>query len=148
MTQEIEDRAQDYIDTIDDLGGARRAIEMGYMQREIQEAAYQLQREIEEKERVVIGVNEYLDDGRPASEEVLRIDPEVVEGQIRRLEGLRSRRDQAKVDEALAALSEAAVGDDNVMPRILAAVEAYAALGEIADTMREVFGEYEPAAVF
>lgn len=148
MTREIEERAQDYIDKIDELGGALRAIELGYTQREIQEAAYELQREIEQQERIVVGVNEYVDDGQPASEEILRIDPEAVERQIRRLEALRSQRDQAQVDDALAALSEAAAGDENMMPRILAAVEAHATLGEIADTMREVFGEYQPATVF
>ncbi len=147
MTQEIEDRAQEYIDKIDELGGALRAIELGYTQREIQDAAYQLQREIESQKRVVVGVNEYVDEEEPVSE-ILRIDPEVVERQIRRLEALRGRRDQARADDALAALSDAAAGDDNLMPHILAAVEAHATLGEIADTMREVFGEYQPATVF
>jgi methylmalonyl-CoA mutase N-terminal domain/subunit len=147
MTQEIEQRAQAYIDEIDDLGGALRAIELGYMQHEIQDAAYRLQREIETRERIVVGVNEYVaeEEGVP---EILRIDPEAVERQIRRLEDLRRRRDPARVHDALAALSDAAAGDDNVMPHILAAVEAYATLGEIADTLREVFGEYQPATVF
>ena len=147
MTQEIEQRAQDYIDKIDELGGALRAIELGYTQREIQDAAYQLQREIESRERIVVGVNEYVDEEGPVSE-ILRIDPEVVERQVSRLEALRSRRDQAKADDALAALADAAAGTDNLMPHILAAVEAHATLGEIADTMREVFGEYQPATVF
>ncbi|MFQ5343019.1 MAG: methylmalonyl-CoA mutase [Anaerolineae bacterium] len=147
MTQEIEERAQEYIGKIDELGGALRAIELGYTQREIQDAAYRLQREIESQERIVVGVNEYVDEEEPVSE-ILRIDPAVVERQIRRLEALRGRRDQAKTDDALAALADAAAGDDNVMPHILAAVEAHATLGEIADTMREVFGEYQPATVF
>ncbi|MFQ5859196.1 MAG: methylmalonyl-CoA mutase [Anaerolineae bacterium] len=147
MTREIEQRAQDYIDKIDDLGGALRAIELGYTQREIQNAAYQLQREIESQERIVVGVNEYVQEEERVAE-ILRIDPEVVERQMRRLEALRRRRDQAQVDDALSALADAAAGTDNVMPHILAAVEAHATLGEIAYAMREVFGEYEPAVVF
>ncbi len=147
MTQEIEQRAQEYIDRIDELGGAMRAIEMGYMQREIQDAAYQWQREIEARERIVVGVNEYVVEEKSVPQ-VLRIDPEVVERQIRRLEALRQRRDPARVNETLAALAAAAAGDENVMPYILAAVEAYATLGEIADTLRQVFGEYQPATVF
>jgi methylmalonyl-CoA mutase N-terminal domain/subunit len=146
MTDDIETRADDYIQVIDELGGARQAIEVGYMQREIQEAAYDLQREIEDQRRIVVGVNRYRDEGRSATG-VLRIDPEMVERQLARLEGVRRQREQARVDEALATLASAATGDDNVMPHILEAVEAYATLGEIADTMRDAFGEYEPAAV-
>jgi methylmalonyl-CoA mutase N-terminal domain/subunit len=119
---------------------------VGYMQREIQEAAYDLQREIEDQRRIVVGVNRYRDEGRSATGG-LRIDPEMVERQLARLEGVRRQREQARVDEALATLASAATGDDNVMPHILEAVEAYATLGEIADTMRDAFGEYEPAAV-
>ena len=147
LTNEIEERAQAYIARIDELGGALRATELGYIQREIQEAAYRLQREIEAKERIVVGVNEYLE-AEERVPEILRVDPAVVERQIRRLEALRARRDPARVEEALAALAEAAAGEANVMPRILAAVEAGATLGEIADTLREVFGEYQPAIVF
>jgi methylmalonyl-CoA mutase N-terminal domain/subunit len=146
MTDEIETQAQAYIERIDELGGARQAIEIGYMQREIQEAAYKLQQEVETRERIVVGVNRYRDE-QPSSAQVLRIDPQVVEQQLRRLAEVRKRRDQARVDDALTALSNAANGEANVMPHILEAVEAYATLGEIADTMREVFGEYEPAAV-
>jgi methylmalonyl-CoA mutase N-terminal domain/subunit len=147
LTQEIEERAQAYIDRIDELGGALRAIELGYTQREIQESAYRLQQEIESGERIIVGVNEYIEEEEHVPR-ILRVDPAVVERQIRRLETLRARRDAARVEEALAALAEAAAGDENVMPHILAAVEAYATLGEIADTLREVFGEYQPAAVF
>ncbi len=147
LTNEIEERAQAYIARIDELGGALRATELGYIQREIQEAAYRLQQEIEAKERIVVGVNEYLE-AEEHVPEILRVDPAVVERQIRRLEALRAQRDAARVEEALAALAEAAAGEANVMPRILAAVEAGATLGEIADTLREVFGEYQPATVF
>ena len=147
LTQEIEERAQAYIDRIDELGGALRAIELGYTQREIQESAYRLQQEIESGERIIVGVNEYIEEEEHAPR-ILKVDPAVVERQIRRLEALRARRDAVRVEEALAALAEAAAGDENVMPRILAAVEAYATLGEIADTLREVFGEYRPAVVF
>jgi len=147
LSDEIEARAQAYIDRIDELGGALRATELGYIQREIQEAAYRLQQEIESKQRIVVGVNEYIEEEKHVPR-ILKVDPAVVERQIRRLEELRARRDPVRVEEALAALAEAAAGDANVMPHILAAVEARATLGEIADTLREVFGEYQPAIVF
>ena len=146
-TDEIERRACDYIEKIDSLGGALRAIEAGYVQREIQESAYRWQRAVDRGEQVIVGVNRF-----GAKEELeldlLRVDPSVGESQAARLEELRRRRDAGAVAAALSRLRVAVMGDDNVMTPILQAVEAYATLGEICGVMREVFGEYETATWF
>ena len=146
-TDEIERRASDYIEKIDGLGGALRAIEAGYVQRQIQESAYRWQRAVDRGEQIIVGVNRFR-----AEEELeldlLRVDPAVGESQAARLEGLRARRDAEAVAVALARLKAMAQGDGNVMPPILEAVEAYATLGEICGVMREVFGEYETATWF
>jgi len=143
LTSEIERQAMDYIAKIDELGGAVRAIERGYMQREIQEAAYLFQRQVEGGERVIVGVNRFQVDEPPPTN-LLRVDPEVQEAQRRKLAEVRARRDQAAVDRALAELRAAATGTDNLMPPILAAVRTYATLQEICDVLRGVFGEYQP----
>jgi methylmalonyl-CoA mutase N-terminal domain/subunit len=146
LTDQLEEKAKAYIAKIDELGGALAAIEQGYIQREIQEAAYRYQREIERNERVVVGVNQFTvdEDTRP---QILRVDESVAQGQRERLAALRSRRDQAAVEQALAALENAARGADNLMPLILAAVEAYATTGEICHTLRRIWGEYRPPVV-
>ncbi len=140
LTDELERRAWEYIEQVDALGGSVRAIEQGYIQREIEEAAYRYQRELEEQQRIVVGVNRFQmrEEQRP---DLLRVDPELGRAQARKLATLRERRDNAAVGAALAALEEAARGSANLLPRILAAVESYATLGEISDTMRKVFGE-------
>jgi methylmalonyl-CoA mutase, N-terminal domain len=140
LTDELERRAWEYIEQIDKLGGAVRAIERGYIQREIEDAAYRYQREMEEGQRIIVGVNRFqvAEEQRP---DLLRVDPEVSQRQARKLAALRERRDNARVTAALAALEEAARGTTNLMPRILGAVESYATLGEISDTLRRVFGE-------
>jgi methylmalonyl-CoA mutase N-terminal domain/subunit len=140
LTDELEQRAWDYIRKIDELGGSVRAIEIGYMQGEIEEAAYQFQKDMEEGKRVIVGVNKFQvkEDIRPA---VLRVDPEIGRRQAQKLAALRAHRDNAATGAALAALEEAARGTANLLPRILAAVEAWATLGEISDTLRRVFGE-------
>ncbi len=148
LTNEIEARAQAYIQKIDERGGALRAIETGYMQHEIQQSAYEEQLAIERGEKKVVGVNIFTSDEVPDIE-LLRIDESVAERQRQRLRELRATRDNETVRRTLAALRSAAQRDDvNLMPYILDAVEAYATTGEICNTLREVWGEYQPAVIF
>jgi methylmalonyl-CoA mutase, N-terminal domain len=140
LTDALEARAQEYIDKIETLGGSVRAIEQGYIQREIEEAAYRYQTELDEQKRVVVGVNRFQQ-AEETPTPTLRIDPDVGRRQVAKLAALRERRDNAAVTAALTALEQTARGSENLMPRILAAVEAYATLGEISDAMRHVFGE-------
>jgi methylmalonyl-CoA mutase N-terminal domain/subunit len=140
LTDALEAQAQDYIDKIEAMGGSVRAIELGYIQREIEEAAYRYQCELDEQKRIVVGVNRFQQ-ADESSIPTLRIDPAVGQRQAAKLAALRDRRDNAAVTAALAALEAAARGSENLMPRIVAAVEAYATLGEISDTLRAVFGE-------
>jgi methylmalonyl-CoA mutase N-terminal domain/subunit len=140
LTDELERRAWEYIEKIDALGGSVRAIEQGYIQREIEEAAYAYQRDLEAERRIVVGVNKFqVAEEQPI--EILRVDPELGRRQAAKLAALRDRRDSDAVTAALDALEAAARGTDNLMPHILTAVEAYATLGEISDTLRRVFGE-------
>ncbi len=140
LTNEIEQRAWEYIQKIDELGGSVRAIEHGYMQAEIEQAAYTYQRELEEERAIVVGVNRFTleNEQRPS---LLHVDPEGGRRQAAKLASLRQRRDNERVQQTLAALEDGAAGSDNLMPRIIEAVEAYATLGEISDAMRRVFGE-------
>jgi methylmalonyl-CoA mutase, N-terminal domain len=140
LTNDLEASAWDYIRKIDALGGSVRAVERGYIQREIEEAAYRYQRDLEEGKRVVVGVNRFQGD-ESAHLPTLKMDPEVGRRQAAKVAALRERRDAGKVGAALKRLEEAARSTENLMPRILAAVEAYATLGEISDTLRTVFGE-------
>ncbi len=142
LTDEVERRAEAYLDEIEKMGGMVRAIEEGYVQREIQNSAYAYQLEVEKGEEVVVGVNRFQID-EPLPENLLRVDPAVEKKQQERLEALKKRRDGVAVAKALSTLEEAAKGDKNLMPPILEAVRHYATLGEIADTLRKVFGEYE-----
>jgi len=146
-TNEIEQRAVDYIQHIDALGGALKAIEQGYIQREIQESAYRWQRAVDRGDKIVVGVNRFQ-----VEEELkldrMRVDPAVGERQSARLRALRERRDNEKVSSALSRLENAARGDDNLLPFILDAVEKYATLGEICGVMRQVFGEYQASTLF
>ena len=141
LTNRIEEEATSYIEKIDALGGAVAAIEQGYQQREIQEAAYRYQKAIESKEQIIVGVNDYQEEKEPPFD-ILRIDPALEDQQRRRVAGVRDGRDPARAREALASLSEAASGKDNVVPRILDAVKAKCTLGEISTAMQEVFGRY------
>jgi len=145
LTEEIFERAQEYIDKIDELGGAAAAIEKGFIQREIQDSAYRYQREIEKEERVVVGVNKFQIEEKPPKD-LLRVDPGVRISQMEGLEKLRSERDNSKVKGVLGDLKKAAQGKDNLMPVILEGVKAYATLGEICDELRDVFGEYQPVS--
>jgi len=145
LTEEIFNRAKEYIDKIDELGGAASAIEQGFIQREIQDSAYRYQREIEKGERVVVGVNKFhVEEESP--KDLLRVDPAVRISQMERLKRLKSERDNARVKDILNELRKAAEGKDNLMPIILDAVKAYATLGEISDALRDVFGEYQPVS--
>jgi len=148
LTNQIEEEVQDYLDKIDRMGGVLRAIETGYIQREIHESAYRYQREIEEGTRVVVGVNRFILQEKKRTIDYLRVDPKVEEAQRRRLNQLRRSRDKRRVEEALDGLRRAAEGNDNLLPPILQAVEAKATLGEICDVLRQIFGEYKPPQIF
>jgi len=141
LTNEIEGRALEYLKKIDAMGGMLRAIETGYVQREIQEAAYHYQRAIEAQEEIVVGVNKFQVEGeQPIS--TLRIDPALELGQVERLRALRARRDTKRADEAIDHLANAASTDANLLPFILDCVEAFATVGEISNCLRRVWGEY------
>jgi methylmalonyl-CoA mutase N-terminal domain/subunit len=146
LTTAIEERAQAYIEQIDAMGGAVRAIEHGFPQREIQHSAYQYQQQIEARSRIVVGVNAYTLENEPTPP-LLRIDPDLERQQIARLQGLRAQRNNAQVKAVLHRLEHAARGSENLMPLLIEAVEYYATLGEIADTLRAVFGEHQEQIV-
>lgn len=145
LTDSIESGAMEYIRRIDAMGGTLRAIEAGFIQSEIQNAAFEFQKEIETGERIVVGVNRFQTDN-PEKVPVFRIDPANERSQIENLCRIRATRDPVPWQQSLAALDEAARGTANLMPRILAAAEAYATVGEISDTLRRVFGEYRDAS--
>ncbi|MCL4522454.1 MAG: methylmalonyl-CoA mutase family protein, partial [Acidobacteria bacterium] len=146
LTDRIEAGAREYIEKIDAMGGMLRAIENGFVQNEIQKAAYDYQRAVERGERVVVGVNQYVaEEEKPIP--TLRVDPEIERAQIARLNALRAKRDAGKVKVALAEVERRAGSGENLMPAILAAVEAYATVGEIADAHRRVFGEFHDSVV-
>jgi methylmalonyl-CoA mutase N-terminal domain/subunit len=146
LTDRIEAGARDYISRIDANGGMLRAIETGYVQGEVQKAAYEYQRAIERGERIVVGVNKFQsDEGR--SIPTLRLDPEVEREQIRRVQAVRARRDPERTRLALTEVESRARSGANLMPAICAAVEMFATVGEISDTLRRVFGEYQESVV-
>ena len=146
LTNQIDEKAQEYIAKIDAIGGMIRAIETGFVQAEIQRAAYDFQRAVEKKEQIVVGVNDFV-----ASEErsipTLRIDAETERNQVERLRALRRKRDSAKSTASLGELERRARGTENLLPAILAAVESYATVGEISDALRRVYGEYRESVV-
>jgi len=144
LTTEIEQRVIDYLNKIDAMGGTLRAIETGYIQREIQNAAYEYQRAVETDEAIVVGVNRFQSDDGPLVK-TLRVDPSIEKTQIQRLRALRERRDSIAAETSLVRLEEAARGTENVLPRILDCVEAYATVGEISNRLRGVWGEYREA---
>jgi methylmalonyl-CoA mutase N-terminal domain/subunit len=148
LTNKIEEEAVKYIEQIDDMGGAVAAIEKGFMQREIMESAYRYQKEVESKKRIVVGVNEFVAEEKTPIK-ILRVDPEIEKKLVERLNNVKRQRDNAKIKEALSNLRKAAEKEDvNLMPFIIQAVKEYATLGEICDTLREVFGEYKPPSIF
>jgi methylmalonyl-CoA mutase N-terminal domain/subunit len=141
LTDEIEKRSTEYISKIEAMGGAIKAIESGYIQEEISESAYQYQKEIETKKRIIVGLNQFQVEEEPLRD-ILRIKPEVEQYQKQKLGRIKKERDNGKLKETLAVLKKAAQGTENLVPPILEAVKVYATLGEISDTLREVFGEY------
>jgi methylmalonyl-CoA mutase N-terminal domain/subunit len=147
LTNEMEERAMEYIQEIDDMGGAATAIERGFFQREIADSAYEYQREIEEKKRILVGVNDYTVEEEECPIELLRIDPKVEKDQAARLHKLKRERNNRKVKEALEKLCHSAEKEENLMPTIIEAVKAYATLGEVTDVLRKVYGEYKELIV-
>jgi len=146
LTNEIESRAKEYLDKIDALGGMLKAIERGYVQQEIQNAAYEYQQAVDRGEAVVVGVNRFTIDEEKAIP-LQRIDEALERKQVERLRALRSKRDEKVWESALRGVEDAARSGENVMPRIIAAVDAFGTVGEISDSMRRVFGEYKEAVV-
>jgi methylmalonyl-CoA mutase N-terminal domain/subunit len=146
LTTDMEDEALAYFDQIDRMGGMVEAIERGFPQTEIAESAYRFQQAVERKDKVIVGVNDFVqDDDRPI--ETLYIDESASERQLAQLDDLKKTRDSARVARSLDALRRAASGSDNLMPPILESVRAYATLGEMCDALRDVFGEYEEVPV-
>ncbi|HEV8384802.1 MAG TPA: methylmalonyl-CoA mutase family protein [Candidatus Acidoferrales bacterium] len=146
LTDTIESGAREYIEKIDAMGGMLRAIEKGFVQSEIQKAAYDYQRAVERGERIVVGVNKFVaEEEKPIA--TLRMDPEIESAQVARLNALRQKRDAAKARAALDEIQRRASSRENLMPAILAAVEADATVGEIADALRRVFGEFQESVV-
>ncbi len=145
LTNEVEAGAWDYIRKIDAMGGMVAAIERSYPQREIAEASYRYQMELDKKEKIMVGVNDFVSEEKPL--DILQIDETVATRQAVRLKKLRVDRSQAEVDRALSSLRKATQGKENLMPSIYAAVKAYATLGEICDAMRSTFGSYEEVAI-
>jgi len=141
LTDELEVKAADYLRKIDEMGGMVEAISRQYPQREIEDAAYAAQKAVEEKKQIVVGVNEFVSEGEPAIE-TLRIDPQLEEQQVARVKAFRRQRDNPAATRALGELKKAAEGTENLVPRIVAAVKARATLGEIANAMRDVFGQH------
>jgi methylmalonyl-CoA mutase N-terminal domain/subunit len=146
LTDEIESAAQDYISKIDAMGGMLRAVETGYVQSEIQKAAYEYQRAVDTGEQVVVGVNRYQAE-EERSIPTMQVDAEIERTQVARLKALRARRDAAKAEAALVEVERRARSSENLMPAILLAVEAFVTVGEISDALRRAFGEYHESVV-
>jgi methylmalonyl-CoA mutase N-terminal domain/subunit len=146
LTKEMEDGALAYFDTIDNMGGMVEAIERGFPQKEIAESSYRFQQAVERKERIIVGVNAYVQQDEPPME-ILYIDESAAEKQLAKLEALKKRRDNDRVQRSLDDLRKAATSRDNLMPRILNSVRAYATIGEMCDALRQVWGEYEETPV-
>jgi methylmalonyl-CoA mutase N-terminal domain/subunit len=143
LTDKIEEETIAYLKKIDELGGAIAAVETGYIQKEIQDSAYAFHQEVESGDRVIVGVNKFID-AHPEPIAVGKVDHKIEEVQVKRLAELRKKRNQKLVDQKLEALQAAANGSDNLIPYIAEAVEAYATVGEISNALRETFGKYRP----
>ena len=146
LTSKIEEEAFKIIQKIDDMGGSPAAIDRGYMQQEIMDSAYEYQKEIENNERIIVGMNKFQVE-EEAPKGLLRVDPIVGEQQKEKIKELKEKRDNKKVEETLQRLKAACQSDENLMPYILEAVRAYATLGEICKVMRDVFGEYKQSVI-
>jgi len=148
LTDALEQEAEAYFKKIESLGGVVKALEMGFFQKEISDAAYRYQKEIENKTKIVVGVNEYVIENEAVAIDLLKIDPEVEEGQRKALARLRQERDNLAVKAALDELRRAAKGRDNLMPRIISCSRVYATLGEMIQVLREEFGEYKEPIIY
>lgn len=146
LTCEMEEKAMEYIQKVDDMGGAIVAIEKGFFQKEIADSAYKHQREVDEKKRTIVGVNDYkIEEECPI--ELLRVDPKAEKEQVASLQRMKRERDKRKVDAVLDKLRSVAEKDENLMPTIIEAVKVYASLGEICEVLRQVYGEYKELIV-
>jgi methylmalonyl-CoA mutase N-terminal domain/subunit len=146
LTREMEDGALAYFEQIDRMGGMVEAIERGFPQKEIAESAYRFQQAVERRDKVIVGVNDYVQDDEPPIE-ILYIDESAADAQLGKLEALRRSRDNGRVQRALERLRTAARSSENLMPPILEAVRAYTTLGEMCDALRDVWGEYEEVPI-
>ncbi|MFW6134959.1 MAG: acyl-CoA mutase large subunit family protein [Elusimicrobiota bacterium] len=142
MTRETEDVVMDYINRIEQLGGAPKAIEKGFIQKEIQNSAYQYQKDVESEKRIIVGVNKFQSE-EEIMKDLLKVNPEIEKQQVKKLKNVKNNRKELEVKEKLNLLKDIAKSDHNVMPYILDCVKSYATLGEICDQLREVFGEYK-----
>jgi methylmalonyl-CoA mutase, N-terminal domain len=141
LTSELERRAIEYIEKIDAMGGMLRAIETGYVQNEIQDAAFEYQRSVETHDAIVVGVNKFqIPEEKPIP--IMTVNADIERAQIERLQAMRARRDTQAADQAVAKLTEAASGTENLLPHILHAVESHVTVGEISHALRRVWGEY------
>jgi methylmalonyl-CoA mutase N-terminal domain/subunit len=147
LTNEIEEKAMDYIRKVDDMGGAIVAIEKGFFQKEIADSAYKYQREVDGKKRIIVGVNDYRVEKEECPIKLLRVDSKVEQEQVAGLQKLRRERNSRKADEALNKLRRGAEKDENLMPQIIDTVKTYATLGEICEVLRQVYGEYKELIV-
>jgi len=146
LTEQIEEKAMEYIHKIDEMGGAPVAIEKGFYQKEIADAAYKYQKDVESKKEIIIGVNEFVtEEEMPIT--TLKVDPEVRKRQIERLNKVKKERDNKKVEEALNKLRKAAEKGENIMPATFEAIKNYATIGETSNILREVFGEYKALTI-
>ena len=148
LTDRLEEEAEAYFEKIEDLGGVVKAIDLGFFQKEIADAAYRYQREIEKKTKIVVGVNEFVIDDEELDIDILKIDYRVERGQTEALKKLRAGRDNGAATSALEALRSAAAGTENLMPKIIDCARAYCTLGEMIDVLRSVFGEYKEPIVY
>jgi methylmalonyl-CoA mutase N-terminal domain/subunit len=148
LTNKMEAKAEEYFQKIDELGGVVAAIEKGFFQKEIARAAYQYQREIENNERIIVGINAYKDENEKIEIPILQVSPEVEKKQIERLKKLKKERDNAMVQSCLADLKKAAQGDTNIMPILVECAKAYVTVGEMINTLKEVYGEYVESPEF
>jgi methylmalonyl-CoA mutase N-terminal domain/subunit len=147
LTDKMEEETYKYFDRVEKLGGVIPAVEKGFFQREIAEAAYKYQKEIDKKRRIIVGVNEYKMD-EPVEIPILKMDEKGEERQINRLKKLRKNRNNQKFERNQSRLRKAAEGDENLMPYILDCVHSYATLGETCQVLRDVFGEYVEPAIY
>ena len=142
LTDKLENEINAYLEKIDDMGGSLEAISQGYQQREIQESAYIMQKQIEEKSKIVVGVNDFINPDEPPVK-VFRVDPSIGEKRVNQMKKFRKSRDMELVEVALNKLKTAAEGEENLMPHLIESFESYATIGEVCQVLREIWGEYE-----